>query len=66
LVGGLGVLRAGRLRLCLHVTWQLVPGGGEAWQPSDRLPPPLARLASGQAVILDLLAQIAHHLGVEG
>ncbi len=65
LIGGLGVLHAEGVQLCLHVTWQRIRGGGEAWCPEARPVPSLARLATGQAVILDLLARIAQHLGLE-
>jgi hypothetical protein len=65
LMGGLGVLRAGALRICLHITWQRIRTGTDDRAPGMPSASPLTRLATGQALILDLLCQIARRIGLE-
>jgi hypothetical protein len=65
LMGGLGVLRAGAVRMCLHVTWQRIRARADDRAQGAASAPPLARLATGQALILDLLCQIARRIGLD-
>jgi hypothetical protein len=65
LMGGLGVLRAGAACMCLHITWQRIRARADGRTPAASPASPLARLATGQALILDLLCQIARRMGLD-